>query len=343
MSATGKDSFKDSYNPLVRQYWPNWADGFLDIAANPNWGADGASLNTTYLAGGLHWDTTISEALAGRMYSYAIRRMYGNTVNTGSYNIATSSPYLVQPEDIFWQANDGSSIAAYMIPAQFFTGQTVTVKNVGAGTLTLHPKPVSATITNLALTSNVVTITASNNFTAGDVVILTGLTTTPALNGTPLTINATSLSSSSFQAALTHANISSGSETGLAYDGNYCQIGAITNVAENASNVVTLTISNNFANSTSVTISGVTTATWLNGQTVTLTSQSSTSIQFTDGSSHGTYASAPDTGICVYAYPAETFNGSSTLTVSSGATAVLLSELSSNTTGLANWITLQNG
>ena len=71
------------------------------------------------------------------------------------------------------------------------------------------------TITNLSLTTNVVTITTSNNLIAGETVYLTGLTTTPSLNGTSLVVLAGSLSTSQFTANLTHANITSGAETGF--------------------------------------------------------------------------------------------------------------------------------
>jgi hypothetical protein len=79
-----------------------------------------------------------------------------------------------------------------------------------------YQKVVSATITNLALTSNVVTITAANTFAAGDLVTLAGLTHTAALNGKILTVLAGGLSGSSFTANLTHADIVSAAETGTA-------------------------------------------------------------------------------------------------------------------------------
>ena len=347
MSRSGVDSFKNSYDALLRQYWADWSDLLLDVAANPNWGANGASANTAYMAAGLHWTSAttlqnVSGQMSGWFYSYAMRRLYGNPI-TGVPNVASASPYLCQPEDIFWIANSAGAISAYLIPAQMFTGQTVTVRNVGAGTLTLNPKSTTATITNFAITGgNLVTVTAANNFTAGDVVVLSGLTTNPTLNGLSGIINATNLSASSFQFAFTHANITSGAETGSATLGNMCQMGLVTNVAESAGNVVTLTVSNNFANGSSIKISGVGAATWLNGQTVTLTSANSTTITFTDGSSHGTYASTADTGVCVYNYPAETINGNASITVASGATCVLLSQIAASSTGMANWISLQN-
>ena len=76
--------------------------------------------------------------------------------------------------------------------------------------------PLGPTITNLALTSNVITITAKNNLAAGDVVVLSGLTTTTALNGISLTVLAGSLSATGFTANFTHANIGTAAETGNA-------------------------------------------------------------------------------------------------------------------------------
>jgi hypothetical protein len=78
-----------------------------------------------------------------------------------------------------------------------------------------------AAITNLALTSNVVTITAKNNLAAGDVVVLSGLTTTTGLNGVALTVLAGSLTATAFTANFTHANISTAAETGFATPTSY--------------------------------------------------------------------------------------------------------------------------
>jgi len=74
--------------------------------------------------------------------------------------------------------------------------------------------PLGAQITNLALTSNVVTITCKNNLAAGDVVMLSGLTVTTALNGVSLTVLAGSLSATQFTANFTAGNISTAFESG---------------------------------------------------------------------------------------------------------------------------------
>jgi hypothetical protein len=71
-----------------------------------------------------------------------------------------------------------------------------------------------ATITNVALTSNVVTITAANVFQVGDTVKLAGLTTATFLNNQTVTV--ASASGSQFTAPFTHANYTSAADTGTA-------------------------------------------------------------------------------------------------------------------------------
>ena len=340
MSRGGSDTFKNNYDALVRQYWSKWSDLLLDAAANPNWGADGANANTFYMSTFLHWSTTISEQMNGWFYSYAMRRLYGNTIH-GTPNIAVASPYLVQPEDVFLLVNDASAISAYMIPAQMFTGQTVTIRNIGAGTLTVYPKPNDSTITNLALTSNVISITAANNYTAGDVVLLNGLTTNPTLNGVSGIISATGLSASGYQIAYTHANISSAAETGYATLANMSQASAITALSL-TSDVASITASNNYAAGDTVVLSGLTTTPGLNGTTGTVSATGLSTSGYQIAVTHANISAGAETGIAVKKYAAETINGASSITVASGATCILLSRLSASSTGLANWITLQN-
>lgn len=74
--------------------------------------------------------------------------------------------------------------------------------------------PLGAQITNVALTTNVVTITAKNNLAAGDVVLVSGVTTATFLNGQSLTVLAGGLSATSFTANFTHANYTSAADTG---------------------------------------------------------------------------------------------------------------------------------
>lgn len=79
--------------------------------------------------------------------------------------------------------------------------------------------PLGPAITNIALTTNVVTITAKNNLAVGDIVIPNGITTATFLNGAPLTV--ASASATSFTANFTHGNYGSAADTGFALPTSY--------------------------------------------------------------------------------------------------------------------------
>jgi hypothetical protein len=76
-----------------------------------------------------------------------------------------------------------------------------------------------ATITNISLTSNVVTVTCANNFTVGQSVFMSGLTTATFLNNMSLVVASVAGAAPSrtgFTAAFTHANYGSAADTGTA-------------------------------------------------------------------------------------------------------------------------------
>ncbi len=75
----------------------------------------------------------------------------------------------------------------------------------------------------------------------------------------------------------------------------------ITNVIETSGSVVTLTAANTLAAGQTVYLSGLTTATWLNGLVVTVsaTGLTTSQFQFTDPTAHGTQATHAETGTAV--------------------------------------------
>lgn len=90
----------------------------------------------------------------------------------------------------------------------------------GQGFSVYGPGYIAASIiTNVALTSNVVTFTCNNNFVAGQTVVVQLLTsaTGKALNNQILTVLSSGLSSSQFTANYTHADITSVPDGGIAY------------------------------------------------------------------------------------------------------------------------------
>jgi hypothetical protein len=74
----------------------------------------------------------------------------------------------------------------------------------------------TATITNVAITTDVATITAANSFQAGDSVKLTGLTTATFLNNQTVVVLSTGLSATQFEFNFTHADYPSAADTGTA-------------------------------------------------------------------------------------------------------------------------------
>ena len=103
----------------------------------------------------------------------------------------------------------------YLLP------QWVDVRSAsGSGYVYLF-NPKGAAITNVALTTNVVTITALNNLAAGDIVLINGVTTATFLNGQTLTVLAGSLSATVFTANFTHADYGTAGDTGFALPTSY--------------------------------------------------------------------------------------------------------------------------
>ena len=74
----------------------------------------------------------------------------------------------------------------------------------------------AATITAFSITSNIVTFQATNDFTPGQTVSISGLTTGTYLNGFTLTVLATGLSNSQFECYFTNANVSLTPDSGFA-------------------------------------------------------------------------------------------------------------------------------
>jgi hypothetical protein len=110
--------------------------------------------------------------------------------------------------------------------ATFLNGQTVNVSTASAvganfqftASFTHADYGKNATISNIALTSNVVTITtsATHTFASGSLVAISGVGTATFLNGQTLTITGTT--GTTFTAAFTHADYPSAADTGTVTD-----------------------------------------------------------------------------------------------------------------------------
>lgn len=157
---------------------------------------------------------------------------------------------------------------------------------------------------NVALTSNVCTVTATNAFVTGQVVNLNGFTGATFLNGQQVTVLSTGLSAAQFEFNFTNANYSSTADVGLALPYPASTPPALflaTNVAL-TSNVVTITANNNFVMGETVTCLLFQINTFLNQQTLTVASATATS--FTAAFTHANVTSVADSGTI---YPQITF------------------------------------
>lgn len=108
----------------------------------------------------------------------------------------------------------------------------------------------------------------------------------------------------------------------------------ITQVQIDLSNVCTITCANTFSAGEVVSLSGLTTATFLNGQTVTLTSATSTQIVFSF--THATYGPTADTGTVSLVFALQNASGGGAF---NPATATLPSNVTAGNTILVTLIT----
>lgn len=144
-------------------------------------------------------------------------------------------------------------------------------------------------ITAIQISSNIVTVTGNNNFLTGQGVKISSLTGLTSLIGQTLTV--ATASPTQFTANFTNADYG---------------LNATISQVQVSGNILTITTSapHTFLPGTKVTFSGVGTATFLNGQTVSIVSTASTT--FTASFTHANWSPTPDTGT---ASDADTGNG----------------------------------
>jgi hypothetical protein len=104
----------------------------------------------------------------------------------------------------------------------FFAFTLTSPTQIGRAEL-INAGVIEYSITAFSITSNVVTFTVNNNFTAGETIPVWGLSTGTYLNGFAFIVNSAGLSSTQFSANLinTHANVGLTSDSGNATRGVY--------------------------------------------------------------------------------------------------------------------------
>lgn len=161
-------------------------------------------------------------------------------------------------------------------------------------------------ITSFAITSNVVTFQAANNFFAGQQVQISGLGVGTYLNGQTLTVLSTGLSATQFECNFNYpTNVGSTPDTGTATS---VPSAAITSFSI-MNDVATFTAINNFTAGTKVALSGFTSSagTQMNGLTVTVLATGLSTSQFEANlnlvPAPANVGATPDTGTAVPIVP----------------------------------------
>lgn len=128
ISRTTVDAGKNSYNALIRAYWPTFADGFADLAADPNLGADGANANASFFqADGIHLllATDINNVVP--IMQRAVNRQYGNLSFSTAATYASAAPAATATTA---GSESGNTVTLTFGTAPCSQGNTITVAGV---------------------------------------------------------------------------------------------------------------------------------------------------------------------------------------------------------------------
>lgn len=295
----------------------------------PPWdGSTHWTTGRTVLFGGNYWTATQNSNGIAPTANYMTATTTGGVTTTLSYWVLSVNPIAtgsVAPTwntavggttadgDFTWtNLGQGSILAAfgysYVYGFRTTYGHLTTSSPISFNTgPSLGPQQVA--ITSFAINTNVVTFQGVNNFMAGNTFSVSNLSTGTYLNNVPLVVLSAGLSTTQFEAAFVHGNVLSTADNGIAIPliARLSQTGTasllcnstatITAVAVSA-NLVTITAANNFSPGLWVTLSGLTTAIFLNGQQVQVVNATSTQFQvyFVTPDS----ATASDTGTAVF-------------------------------------------
>jgi len=93
ISRTTQDANKNALNALLRTGWSDFADGLIDVAADPSLGADGANASATYFqVDHIHPTDFAGLNNIAPVMDRAINRVFGNDSWTAATTYTTSAP-----------------------------------------------------------------------------------------------------------------------------------------------------------------------------------------------------------------------------------------------------------
>ena len=352
---TSVDNNKNNFNWFIRKNWKTYADGLADCAADPAIGADGANSagsNNYYFANGVH-PSAAGQARIAVIKSRAINHIIGNTLESGSPNVAGTTATINNT------ALTGN-VATYTTTTNhhFSVNETIAVSGLSnnGGVYNVTQKVTSVPTPNTFTFA----ITHANIGSGGD-------------SGTASKGSSYTMLDTDTYLEVSHANASQSIylPSSLGYTGGRVWVKnlksgdantvtlypcatattvvySVASTSMDGSNNLTVTGNHNVKVGDTPVLSGFTTQTFLNGQTVTITSVTGTAPQtayVATGITHATYGTTAEAAgaISTKTFPAETIDGSSSLVIANGAMCCLRSVLVSPETGLNNWEEVTNG
>lgn len=137
----------DPYNALERQYWPTYADGLFDYAADPNLGCTGCSANTTYFNVDAIHPTAYGQTILQGVAQRGLNRFYGARDFTNATTYVAAAPAATTVT----AATEVGNTATYTYGANTFP--------VGATATTTGMTPAGYNASCQVLTSNATQIT----------------------------------------------------------------------------------------------------------------------------------------------------------------------------------------
>ncbi len=199
------------------------------------------------------------------------------TVLTGPFVLTTAST-VRNGYDMVSLANGHRFVAVSVVDATMFGAQV--------------PPPLQATITQIAISGNALTVTANNTFNVGQIITLTGLTTATFLNGQVVQITSLVGAGPVF--------------TGFTAIILYPNPNPVITAAAGNGTVITITAQNSFLATQQVTFANTAEA-FLNGQTVTVATAGPAS--FTANFVTPVFSNLADMGTVSLVYPAAADTG----------------------------------
>jgi lysophospholipase L1-like esterase len=121
-NCTNGDVNKDAFNPLLRQYWNTFADGFTDLASSTAF-ADATCLTNTFQADGIHPSAHGQMNIISPLIERSVNRIYGN--------------------------NSFSEATTYVAPALAATATTAGSEATNTVTITFGATPANCQIGNI--------------------------------------------------------------------------------------------------------------------------------------------------------------------------------------------------